>query len=322
MSHFNKNALGLGYFLINDGANRTFTNPQPNFIHVTNAGASGIIITLATAGNINSIQSKLIPRFQVYNQGTQNVTVVDALANVVGIVPPAGLADFVLSSNTVGANDGSYVFKLIYNDTSSGYFLINDGVSKNLTNPMPTLIDVTNAGAGLNVVCAPMNQPNSLLSTDNSVLYIYNRGNQTVNFRNNSNTATLAAVSPGKFFQLIVTGNGDNNGSFTVIDTARGDQAGIVVSPSLATLSYINTQPYFVASSYSLTSATSTTYSLPNPQSAREIEAINGSLVNHTISSGINNIFYNGALVASLTIFAGQTLKFKWSITNTVWYIV
>lgn len=99
---------------------------------------------------------------------------------------------------------------------SNGYLELPLGITFALTNPMPNFINITNGGAGFNLIMPPMNATNSLKVSPLGFFFIWKNhgGSQITNIRNNSNTTTLATLRPRQLWLGQVTDNSTSDGAF------------------------------------------------------------------------------------------------------------
>lgn len=105
-----------------------------------------------------------------------------------------------------------------FDQFGSGYFEINDGITHVLTNPMPTTINITDAGSGLAVTLPDMTESNALQANKSGVFYVLNNGNQPVIVRTTT-LATLVNIPSGKYYKFTVTDNSTPSGSFILEET-------------------------------------------------------------------------------------------------------
>jgi len=126
------------------------------------------------------------------------------------------------------AGDSTFTFdistkKLTVNKISSlsadigsfgdGYHEITNGLSLTLTNPMPTVINVTNGGSGISITLPDMTETRSVMANELPNFFILNNGSEVVNVLNNS-SSTIVSIKSGQYYMFTVTDNSTANGSF------------------------------------------------------------------------------------------------------------
>lgn len=209
---------GSGYYEVNSAVDVVLTNnppigPYTKIYAVFTATGKKIILPDSTepfaiqASNGGSIlianESPTIP-FQIQT----------FLGDIIYTLQPLESVNIWISDNPTGSyfvqNFNSLVDSLSYGD---GYHEINDGVSYVATNPMPTFINVTDAGSGLSITLPNMLQINSLKNNELPIFYIYNNGNQAVNVLNYSSAAILT-INPKERYVFVVKSNSTSNGDF------------------------------------------------------------------------------------------------------------
>lgn len=193
-----------------------FSGAAPNSGLITgkyNISSMESISTLALTGaNANLV----VDASSIYNitpslSSGATITYADKAAN---IFASATRTNFTPTGATIEDNLQGIDTALAYIINSSGYYLINDGINHTLTNPMPTIIHITDAGSGLEVLLPPMNASNSLKTIPWGVFYVINDGNQSVSIRNNSNTTTIIQVPAHSFSTIQVIDNSTSDGNF------------------------------------------------------------------------------------------------------------
>jgi hypothetical protein len=207
---------GSGFTEFNSAVDVSLTNNSPfgpyTKIHAVFT-ATGKKIILPDSTEPFAIQSSNGGSIEITNQSpTISFGVQTFLGDLIYTIRPLETVNIWITDNP----SGSYFVEKINEDFSyigSGYHEINDGVSLTLTNPMYTVINVTDAGSGLAIRLSDMTENNAPQSSKLPAFYIFNNGSQQVDVLYKSG-ANLTTIYPQQYFVFFVTSNSTSDGTF------------------------------------------------------------------------------------------------------------
>lgn len=169
----------------------------------------GTVYTVDASGNVTAAGKVKSASSQVTNFTIAGVIHNDTSGNL-------------STSNIVNADVDSAanitLSKINTSTLGTGYFEISNGLTTTLTNPMPTFINVSNAGAGININLPNMTQSNALQSSLLDVFYIKNNdSSQQVSVFDNSSTLVVT-IYPGQIYAFAVKSNATAAGVFIAVN--------------------------------------------------------------------------------------------------------
>lgn len=210
---------GSGYFEINTAADVTLTN-NPPFGPYTKIyavfTASGKKIILPDSTEPFAIQSSNGGSIAISNQSpTISFQIQTFLGDIIYTVRPLESINIWIADNP----SGTYFVEQFNEDFSYfgiGYHEIDDGISYNVPNPMPTVINVTDAGSGLAITLPNMTQSTALKANKSpNYFFIFNNygGSSPVDVLKND-SSPLVQIRPGYGYMFTVTSNSTVAGEF------------------------------------------------------------------------------------------------------------
>lgn len=235
---------GSGFFEFNSAVDVTLTNNAPLGPYTKLYAvftATGKKIILPDSNEPYSIQASNGGSIQITNQSPSNSFGVQTfLGDLIYTVRPLETVNIWITDNPTG----SYFVEQINEDLSYfgvGYHEINNGVSYAVPNPMPTVINVSDAGSGLSITLPDMTASTALKANKSpNNFFIFNTygGASVVNVLKNDNSA-LVSISPGYGYMFTVTSNATAAGGFLyeliTMPSATGSRNGYLTSTDWTT---------------------------------------------------------------------------------------
>lgn len=242
LANYVNTKLGIGYLEISNGLSTTLTNPMPNFINVSNAGA-GININLPDMTQSNALQSSLLDIFYIINNdASQIVNVLDHSTSSIATIYPGQIYSFAVKSNATPAgvfipvnltklvsvtsplslsSHGILSMGLL---TGNGYLAVTSGTNYTLTNPCATYVEVNMTAPSLTFVLPIMNASNSLQANAGAQIVINNVGTHPFVIADQG-FSYFYELNPGQNVTLKVTSNSSASGAFTAVASSGSSSA-------------------------------------------------------------------------------------------------